>query len=237
MTRGWTARRTRERRSVASLTAGERGTRRPSRRARARDIWERLRGLRAGAVTRAAATSVALMAVAAPVGCRERDTVARSIPPVTSAGELPAACPGDSLLPATAAPAPGLWLYERPSGERVAAMIGPPRSADGALVVTRPVETMEVSASRDTIRHRIAAATVSLELVPPLRPSALGSAAPVDPAAGTHPAASYALSARVRLAAYEPCATSGGDPRIRYLRRDATGRVVTDVLLRRVSER
>jgi hypothetical protein len=237
MTRRSTARRTRERRSIGSITAGERGARRPSRRAHAPDIGERLRALHAGRVTQAAATSVALIAVAALAGCRERETVARSVPPVASAGELAAVCPGDSLRPATAAPAPGLWLYERPSGERVAAMIGPPRSPDGALVVTRPVETMEVSASRDTIRHRIAAATVSLELVPPLRPSALGSAAPVDPAAGTHPAASYALSARVRLAAYEPCATSGGDPRIRYLRRDATGRVVTDVLLRRVSER
>lgn len=197
----------------------------------------RLRGLRAGTVTRAVVPPVALIALAALVGCRERETVARAVPPVTSAGELVTACADDSLRPTTAAPAPGLWLYERESGERVAAMVGPPRAADGALVVTRPVETMEVSAARDTIRHRIPAATVSLELVPPLRQAALGSAAPGDSAAGAHPAASYALSARVRLAAYESCAASGDGPRIRYLRRDATGRVVTDVLLRRVSER
>ncbi len=235
MTRGWTARRTRERRSIASITAGERGARRLGRRVPARDIWERLHGLRAGTVTRAAAISVALIAVAL-VGCREGETVARSVPPVGSAGELAAACAGDSLRPATAAPAQGLWLYERPSGERVAAMIGPARSADGALVVTRPVETMEVSASRDTIRHRVAAATVSLELLPPLAAIVLGGSAALDSAAGAHPAATYVLSPRVRLAAYEACATSRRGPRIRYLRRDAAGRVVTDVLLRRASE-
>jgi len=115
-------------------------------------------------------------------------------------------------------------------------MIGPARSADGALVVTRPVETMEVSASRDTIRHRVAAATVSLELLPPLAAIVLGGSAPLDSAAGAHPAATYVLSPRVRLAAYEACATSRRGPRIRYLRRDAAGRVVTDVLLRRASE-
>ena len=235
MTRGWTARRTRERRSIASITAGKRGARRLGRRAHARDIWERLHGPRAGTVTRAAAISVALIAVAL-VGCREGETVARSAPPVASAGELAAACAGDSLRPATAAPAQGLWLYERPSGERVAAMIGPARSADGALVVTRPVETMEVSASRDTIRHRVAAATVSLELLPPLAAIVLGGSAALDSAAGAHPAATYVLSPRVRLAAYEACATSRRGPRIRYLRRDAAGRVVTDVLLRRASE-
>jgi hypothetical protein len=128
-------------------------------------------------------------------------------------------------------------LYERASGERVAAMIGPPRAGDGALVVARQVETVEVSAAGDTIRHRVPAATVSLELLPPLGRTALGSSASVDSAVGTQPAATYALSARVRLAAYESCATNGDGPRIRYLRRDATGGVVTDVLLRRVSER
>lgn len=237
MTRRSTARRTGERRSIVSITAGECGARRRGRRAHARDTWERLRGLRAGTVTRAADASVALIAVAALVGCREREPVARSVPPVASAGELAAGCTDDSLRPATAAPAPGLWLYERASGERVAAMIGPPRAGDGAVVVTRSVETIEVSASRDTIRHRIARATVSLELVPPLRQTALGSDIPDDSAAGAQPAASYALSARVRLAAYESCATSGDGPRIRYLRRNAAGGVVTDVLLRRVSER
>jgi len=235
MMQGSTVRRTRERRSIASIPRGKGGARWLSRRAHARDIGERLRGLRAGTAARAAVTSVALIAVVALGGCRERETLGGSIPPVASAGELAAACAGDSLRPATAAPAAGLWLYERASGERVAAMIGPPLPSDHALVVTRPVETMEVSVSGDTIRHRVAAATVSLELVPPLSPGALGNRAPVDSAAGGHPAATYALSPRVRVAAYEPCATSTRGPRIRYLRRDAVGRIVTDVMLRRAS--
>ena len=188
-------------------------------------------------MTRAAATAVTFTALVALGGCRERETLGGSASAVASAGDLAAACAGDSLRPTTAAPAPGLWLYERASGERVAAMIGPPRANDGAVVVTRSVETIEVSASRDTIRHRVAAATVSLELVPPLHHAALGTDAPGDSAAGAHPAATYTLSARVRLAAYESCATNGDGPRIRYLRRDATGGVVTDVVLRRVSER
>jgi len=181
--------------------------------------------------------AVALTALAPLVGCRERETLGRSVPPpVASAGELAAACAGDSLRPATGAPAPGLWLYERASGERVAAMIGPPRAADGTLVVTRPVESMEVSAAGDTIRHRVAAATVSLELLPPFGPATLGSSAPADSAVAPQPAATYALSPRVQLAAYEPCVTSNRGPRIRYLRRDAAGRIVTDVLLHRASE-
>jgi hypothetical protein len=51
----------------------------------------------------------------------------------------------------------------------------------------------------------------------------------------TQPAATYAASPDVRLASYEPCATSLRGPRIRYLRRDATGRIVTDVMLHRAS--
>jgi hypothetical protein len=116
-------------------------------------------------------------------------------------------------------------------------MIGPPLPADRALAVTRQVETIEVSAAGDTIRNRAAAATVSLELLPPLDQLTLGASVPPDSAAGTQPAATYALSPRVRLAAYEPCTASNRGPRIRYVRRDAAGRIVTDVLLRRASER
>lgn len=177
-----------------------------------------------------------MTALVALGGCRERDTLGGSVPAVALAGELAVACPGDSLRPATAAPAPGLWLFERPSGERVAAMIGPPRPDDRSLVVTRPVESVEVSASGDTIRHRAGAATVSLELLPPLGAVTLGDSIPTAEPAGTHPAATYALSPRAWLAAYEPCATSRRGPRVRYLRRDAAGRIVTDVLMHRASE-
>ena len=185
---------------------------------------------------RPTATAAVLTALLVLGGCRERATLGGSAPAVASTGELADACAGDSLRPATAAPAPGLWVYERRTGERVAAMIGPVRPDDRTLAVTRPVESMEMSPSGDTIRHRVGAATVSLELLPPLGPGTLGDGMHADSAAGTHPAATYVLSPRVRLAAYEACATSRRGPRIRYLRRDAAGRVVTDVLLRRASE-
>jgi len=170
-------------------------------------------------------------------GCREQKATPRESL-VASAGEAGDACAGDSLRPAAAAPAEGLWLFERPSSvERVAARIGPPRADDKTLVVTRPVETMEVGVAGDTIRHRLDAATVSLELLPPLGNGTVGGNAVPDSTVSRHPAATYAPSPRVRLAAYEPCATSSRGPRIRYLRRDVAGRIVTDVMLHRASER
>ena len=183
------------------------------------------------------AAGVAIVVLAMLVACRQREPLTESRPPAVSTGALADACAGDSLRPAVAAPAQGLWLYERPSSaERVAAMIGPARADDRALVLTRPVESVEVSAAGDTIRHRLTAAAVSLELLPPLGPDASGGRVPENSAASTHPAATYAVSPRVRLAAYEPCAMSGRGPRIRYLRHDAAGRIVTDVMLRRASE-
>ena len=182
----------------------------------------------------AAVIATAIWCVAL-VGCREQTLPRASL--VASAGEPGDACAGDSLRPAAAAPAEGLWLFERQSSvERVAARIGPPRSDDTTLVVTRPVETVEVSVAGDTIRHRLDAATVSLELLPPIGDGTLGGSSVADSTSSTHPAATYAPSPRVRLAAYEPCATSSRGPRIRYLRRDATGRIVTDVMLHRASE-
>src|SRR4051812_8549793 len=122
--------------------------------------------LRSAKTAATAATIVAsLMALAAFGACgdRQTQTFGESLPAVSSTGEPAAACGGDSLRPAAAAPARGLWLYS-PSRERVAAMIGLPRPDDHALVVARRVETMEVSATGDTIRQRLDSATVSLEL-------------------------------------------------------------------------
>ena len=170
-------------------------------------------------------------------GCQERNAIRASVATV-SAGALADACAGDPLRPASAAPAEGLWLYERPTSlERVAARIGPARPDDGRLVVTRPVETVEVSAAGDTIRHRTDTAQVALELLPTLRQELLGAAGAGDSILRSQPAATYSPAADVRLAAYEPCAASIRGPRIRYLRRDATGRVITDVMLERASDR
>ena len=105
-------------------------------------------------------------------GCQEQKALRESL--AATAGDQGDACAGDTLRPAAAAPAEGLWLFEGASSvQRVAARIGPPQANDKALVVTRPVETVEVSVAGDTIRHRLDAATVSLELLPPL-----GSRAP-----------------------------------------------------------
>jgi hypothetical protein len=169
-------------------------------------------------------------------GCWEQKAAPRESL-ATSAGEPGDACAGDSLRPSAAAPAEGLWLFERPSSvERVAARIGPARADDRTLVVTRPVETVEVNVAGDTIRHRLDTATVSLELLPPLANGVSGGDGAADSTVSTHPAATYAPSPRVRLAAYEPCATSSRGPRIRYLRRDVAGRIITDVMLHRASD-
>ena len=50
-----------------------------------------------------------------------------------------------------------------------------------------------------------------------------------------NPAAVYAVGPRIVLASYEPCALSVAAPRLRYLRRDADGHPVIDVMLRRTS--
>ncbi len=177
----------------------------------------------------------AKLVLLAGLGCRERAVARELSAPVVSAGQLVDGCTDDSLRPAVAAPAQGLWLNERPFAGRVAAMIGPATPDDRALVVTRPVESVEVTADGDTTRYRHGAARVSLELLPPSR--SLGTdSMPADSTATSHPAATYAISPRVWLAAYEPCATSHRGPRIRYLRRDPAGRIVTDVMLFRASE-
>ena len=179
--------------------------------------------------------TVVAAAALATAGCSKRERA--ESPPSSVAGMLDESlsCAGDSLRPAVAAPAQGLWVYERPfSPERVAALIGPPRSTEGALAVTRAVESVEVRHGGDTIRTRVEAVSVTLELLPPLG-AAVSDTARADTLAGSQPVATYALSPRVWLAAYEPCATSRRGPRLRYLRRDAAGRIVTDVVLRRAS--
>ena len=184
--------------------------------------------------TTIATAAVAVLALAALPACRERAGV-REVPAAyVSTGDLSAACAGDSLRPSAAAPAQGLWLYDRPlSHERVAAMIGPPQSEAGTLTVSRAVETIEIDPAGDTVRAKVAAASVALELVPVSGVTTLGGGS-ADTTA-SQPAATYVLPQRVRLAAYEPCAMSSREPRVRYFRRDASGRIVTDVMLHRTS--
>jgi hypothetical protein len=179
----------------------------------------------------------AVVATVATAGaCRGGETRGRALSALGGAGgDVALACVGDSLRPTVAAPAPGLWVDERPRAEgHVAVLIGPPRSDDRALAVVHPVESVEVEAAGDTLRSRLDRAIVHLELLPPP-----GASADDDekgaPRPRAQPTATYALSPRVRVAAYEPCLTSSRGPRIRYLRRDARGRIITDVMLRRTS--
>ena len=184
-----------------------------------------------------ALAAMAIVAGLSASACRETKAAPEATL-VQSAGDLRDRCSGDSLRPAAAAPAEGLWLFEQPSSRtRVAARIGAARPDDRRLVVMRPVEILEVTEGVDTIRQRIDTATVTLELLPSLGRRTLGDDVVADTTLSSHPAATYAVSPRIRLAAYEPCITSSNSPRTRYLRRDETGRIVTDVMLRRESDR
>lgn len=129
-----------------------------------------------------------------------------------------AECDLESTRPATGAPAEGLWGYEdAATSHRVAAMIGPDRSAPGATHITRTVETLESRPGTDTIRFSSDTASVRLEFIPPF----------------ARPAAVYSIGSHVLLASYEPCSPGRPQPLIRYVRQDNEGRVATDVLLQR----
>jgi hypothetical protein len=179
--------------------------------------------------------AVASLAVAVADAGRDGESDGRMRPARGgAAGDVALACADDSLRPTVAAPAAGLWVDARPRAEgRVAVLIGPPRSDDRALAVVHQVESVEVGPAGDTLRTRLDTALVHLELLPP--PGAAEDDGSAAPRAGAQPAATYTLSPRVRVAAYEPCITSSRGPRVRYLRRDARGRTITDVMLRRTS--
>ena len=178
--------------------------------------------------------------LATAVACRDGSgtKAARAMPALDGAvQDAAAACAGDSLRPTVAAPAPGLWTSE-PSGtgQRVAVLIGPPRSDGKTLAVMHQVESVEIDAAGDSLRSRLDDARVHLELLPPPG-MPTGDATSADTLAPfQQPTATYALSARVRVAAYEPCLTSTRGPRVRYLRRDGRGGIITDVMLQRTSQ-
>lgn len=144
-------------------------------------------------------------------------------------------CAADSLRPSTAAPAEGLWLAEASSqAPYVAVMVGPARAIAGDLRVVRRLEAIEVGVRGDTLRSQTNDATVHLGLVPAGSGETLGVAAG-DTGRAQHPVAIYAVGPAVIVAAYEACAAGVNSPRLRYVRRDSRGRIVTDVTLKRVS--
>lgn len=180
-------------------------------------------------------TSILMITAVTLAGCREsRPPTSREL--TTSLGttvRVMSACDGDSLRPSTAAPAEGLWVSDATAPFSVAVMVSPASSVAGDARLVRRVETVEVLASTDTLRQVASSASVRLELLPLLPGEALGGDSAT--ATGDIPAAAYVLDGAIVVAAYEPCATSVRGPRLRYLRRDARGRRVTDVMLQRAS--
>lgn len=117
---------------------------------------------------------------------------------------------------------------------QVAVMVGPARAIAGDLRVVRRLEAIEVGGRGDTLRSQTNDATVHLGLVPAGSGETLGMA-PGDTGLAQHPVATYAVGPAVIVAAYEACAAGVTSPRLRYVRRDSRGRIVTDVTLQRVS--
>ena len=143
---------------------------------------------------------------------------------------------GDSLRPVVAAPAQGLWVSEpADSAVDIAVLIGAAPLAESVLKITRSIESVESNRSGDTVRARVPSVSVSLEPLPSQRSAALGGTPGDRVAEPQQSVAVYVVSPHIRLAAYEPCAASERAPRVRYVRRDSAGRVITDVMLRRAS--
>ena len=166
--------------------------------------------------------------------CREGQPAAQDLAvSLATPVRLSSVCEGDSLKPSTAAPAEGLWEDDRRAAGRVAVMVGPTRATAGDTRLVRHIETMEVTSRGDTLR-RTMDATVRLELLPALPGEALGDPTTTG-ASGNRPTAAYALDGTVMVAAYEACPTSARAPRLRYLRRDPRGHLVTDLMLHRAS--
>ncbi|MDF2773998.1 MAG: hypothetical protein K0S86_3495 [Geminicoccaceae bacterium] len=183
------------------------------------------------------AAFVAMLAFGAAAACRGRESSAGDASALIPAADVRAGCAGDSLHPGAAAPARGLWVSSEGSGsERVAVMIGPASTDSRTLAVVRPVESLEVTAAGDTLRAHRDAAAVRLALLPRFGAPPPGGTTAADSAAESQAVATYEVSSRVSLAAYEPCAVAVTGSRVRYLRRDAAGAVVTDVMLHRSGE-
>ena len=166
------------------------------------------------------------------LACRQRGAPEEGATGASAATAAAMACAADSLYPVAAAPAAGLWIGSRSTPPtRVAAMVGPATADADHARITRRVETLEMHDGGDSLRVKSDTASARLELLPPY--VARGETSSSAPVHASTPAAVYAIGSQVLLAAYEPCAASPAEPRIRYLRRDKRGGVATDLMLRR----
>ena len=118
-------------------------------------------------------------------------------------------------------------------GRRVLAMIGPAEVRTGSTLVTRTIETVEGTGDAPALRARLDDAVMRVDLVPPYGTTLEAPSRRSHSRDGLEPAAVYALTPLVSLASYEACA-GRGPAAIRYLRRDARGRIVNDAMLHRI---
>jgi hypothetical protein len=144
-------------------------------------------------------------------------------------------CRGDVFRPSALPPAEGLWSASGADGaSRVAVMIGPTEIRAGSTMIVRSVEAVETGVARSIeLRNRSDTAVMRLDVLPAYGTPGRTSVEP-DMSHERQSAAVYAVTPLVFVAAYEPCSGAGA-PAIRYLRRDAGGRVAVDVMLRRES--
>jgi hypothetical protein len=159
--------------------------------------------------------------------------VQQAATPISAGAE----CTRAWLRPSAIPPDHGMWTdKDAADSTRVVAMIGPPDVRAGSTALTRTIETIEGAGRTQPVHSRADAAEMHLELLPRYAVDERAEATSrtsVDRT--TEPAAAYTISTLISLASYEACA--GPSPfAVRYVRRDASGRVVHDAMLHRIPD-
>ena len=180
---------------------------------------------------------VIALAACAPVAACSKSTSHLDGDVRQSATPAPGAeCSRAWLRPSAVPPDQGMWTDKDPSDSmRVVAMIGPAEVRAGSTAVTRMIETIEGAGQTRSIRSRADAAVMHLELVPRYGVDGPKASSPTSADRATEPAAAYTLPSLITVASYDACA--GPTPfAVRYLRRDAGGRIARDAMLHRIPE-
>ena len=181
--------------------------------------------------------AVIALAACAPVAACSKSTsqldgdVQRSATPLTGAE-----CTRGWLRPSAIPPDQGMWTDKDASDStRVVAMIAPAEVRAGSTAATRTIETIEGAGQTQSIRSRADAAVMHVELLPRYAVDGATAENQATKNRVTEPAAAYTLAPLITVASYEACA--GPSPfAVRYVRRDASGRVVHDAMLHRIPD-
>ena len=147
-----------------------------------------------------------------------------------------AECTRAWLRPSAIPPDQGMWTdNDAADRTRVVAMIAPAEVRAGSTAVTRTIETIEGTGRTQPIHSRVDAAAMHLELLPRYAVDGSTGSSRASANRAIEPAAAYTLSTLISLASYEACA--GPSPfAVRYVRRDASGRVLRDAMLHRIPD-